>query len=474
MDAASDSIVARAAAGARLLTARGAGMRLVSVASNFALIVLVTPADLGLLAVVRGLAGLAGDSSDLGFAWALLRRHDPPQPEEFRALGGVQLTLIVAFLALVVGAPGLISPSGALAGATHWRLVAVLATMLVVPWGTAARIRIERAMEYQRVAFADVSGVLLQNLTLLAFAVAGRFTLGVFVATGATILYSNLLLWFWSPGPHPGFNVRVWRRLGGEFAGFTLGHVGSLLNASATPLLVAGLFGLPTAGLWSFATRLGNVLQLAFEGFRRAAIPAAGLLARSTQGLQRLAQQSLGGAARLTLPLVAAFFAALPVVGWLLPKWAPAVPLAQLYLLGFGIAGIVGASVLPVAVARGGPRAVLAEQFAPIAVGWTLLLLLARSHHGSIVSVAFPMSAAAAVAVWFTADRSIRPTLRGALPPLLAALALSCALVAFGQRTGEQPLLIAVLAAALFAATIAVPLVAARLAPAASAGAAER
>ena len=86
----------RAAIGARLLTARGAGMRLVSVASNIALIVLVAPADLGLLAVVRGIAGLAGDTSDLGFAWALLRRHTAPSDDEYRALGGVQLTLVLA------------------------------------------------------------------------------------------------------------------------------------------------------------------------------------------------------------------------------------------------------------------------------------------------------------------------------------------------------------------------------------------
>jgi O-antigen/teichoic acid export membrane protein len=461
VDVAGEEVVNRAAIGARLLTARGAGMRLVSVASNMALIVLVAPADLGLLAVVRGIAGLAGDTSDLGFAWALLRRHTAPTDDEYRALGGVQLTLVAGFLALALLVPTLFGGAGSITPtARHWML-AVLVTMLAVPFGTGARIRIEREMDYQRIAFADVSSVLLLNLTLLGFAIAKEFTVGVFIATGGTILYNNLLLWVWSPGPVPGFRFAEWRRLGREFAGFTLGHVGSLLNASATPLLIAGFFGLPVAGIWSFAVRLGNVQQLAFEGFRRAAIPAAGLLAQSRSALQRLAQQSLIGAARLTLPLIAACYAALPVVGWLLPKWAPAVPLAQLYVLGFGIAGVIGASVVPVSVALHGSRAVLAEQFAPILIGWPLLAALAVGHHTNIAFVVLPMSVAVILATWFTADRAVRPTWSATLRLPVIGLAAACAIVTSGQLVAAHPLFVAVAAALVFLGVNATPYAAA-------------
>ena len=135
------------------------------------------------------------------------------------------------------------------------------------------------------------------------------------------------------------------------------------------------------------------------------------MLSQSLSAVQRLAQQSLLGAARLTLPLIAACYAALPVVGWLLPKWAAAVPLAQLYVLGFGIAGVVGASIVPVSVALNGSRAVLAEQFAPILVGWPILAVLALGHHTNIALVVLPMSAAIVFATWFTTDRAVRPTL---------------------------------------------------------------
>lgn len=442
-----DAVVQRAVIGAKLLTARGAAMRAVSAASNIGLIFLVTPADLGLLAVVRGVAGLAGDASDLGFAWALLRRHEIPTDAEYRALGGVQLSIVLVFLGVTLMAPSL---AGSISATPpewrHW-MVAVLVTMLTVPFGTGARIRIERQMDYGRIARADVSSVLLLNVILLGFAAANRFTIGVFVATGGATLYNNLLLWFWSPGPFPGFELRAWRRLGREFAGFSLGHVGSLLNASATPLLIAKLFGLPVAGIWSFASRLGNLLSLAFEGFRRAAIPAAAMLARSTEGLRRLAQHSLLGSARLTLPLLTAAYIAVPIIGWLLPKWAPAVPLAQVYLLGLGLAGVIGASLVPSAVALAGPRVVIAEQFAPIAIAWTGFAILAALGRSSVIWVVLPMHIATAVAVWCSTASAVRPPWSPELRRPLLALAAVCALGVAGHLVNARPLLVAVLSA---------------------------
>ncbi|HEX3927062.1 MAG TPA: hypothetical protein VHW65_03625 [Gemmatimonadales bacterium] len=453
MTAPSDSVedvVERAATGARLLTVRGAGMRLVSVASNLLLIVLVTPADLGLLAVVRGIAALAGDSSDLGFAWALLRRPEPPTPEAYRSLGGIQLLLVSVFVGVALAIPGLFSFLGPAAAVPRWGVGAVLLTLLTLPLGTGGRIRVERDMDYRRIAFLDVSSVLFQNLILLAGALTHHFAAGVFVATGTAILYTNLLLWWWAPGPLPGFSLRGWRLLAGEFAGFSLGHLGSMLNASVTPILIANLFGLSIAGLWSFATRLGNVLQLAFEGFRRAAIPAAAFLARSPEALRQLAQQSAIGAARLTCPAAALAVAALPVLGWLLPQWLPAVVLAQGYAVVFAIAGVIGASLVPVAVAERGASVVLAEQWAPLIVGWIGFGVLALAHATALVWVAIPMFVAEVIAVWFVTPATLRLRWNATLTTTVAAPAAALAATAATLALRLHPLVIAATAAVVF------------------------
>jgi O-antigen/teichoic acid export membrane protein len=444
-------VVQRASAGARLLTARGVGMRLVSVASNVALLALVTPADLGLLAVVRGLTALAGNTTDLGFAWALLRRPETPTRQEYAALAGVQLAIVLGLLLIALAEPAWLARVAAVAPEWRWWLVGVLATTLTVPFGTSAKIRIERRLDYRRIAFYDMSSVLLLNLTLLGFAWAGKFASGVFLATGGMILYSNLLLWIWSPGPMPAFRPRSWRRLAGEFAGFSAGHGCYLLFSAATPIVVANLFGLSVAGLWSFAVRLGNILQVAFEGFRRAAVPAAALISRSEASLRRLVEDSLLGAARLTVPVIAAMYAALPAVPLLWPRWESAVSVGQLYVLGFGLGGLASASLVPAAVARRGASVVVAEQLAPMLVGWLGFVALWLAGVKSIGWVILPMYLAQLVALWRITEPGLRPRWRPELTRMTLALAAVIGCTTVGQSLAWPAIPTAVVAAGLFA-----------------------
>lgn len=450
-------LVSRASHGAKLLTARGVGMRVVSVVSNLALLALVTPADLGLLAVVRGLTALAGNTTDLGFAWALLRRPETPTRQEYSSLAGIQLAIVLAILLVAFAEPAWLARVAAISPEWRWWLLAVLATTTTVPFGTSAKIRIERNLDYKRIAFYDMSSVLLLNLSLLAFAWTGHFAIGVFIATGGMILYSNLLLWFWSPGPMPDFRPRRWKSLAGEFAGFSAGHCFYLLFSSATPIVVANLFGLSVAGLWSFAVRLGNILQVAFEGFRRAAVPAAALLSRSTDGLRRLVEDSLLGAARLTLPVVAAMYAGLPVVPLIWPRWSSAVVVGQLYLLGFGLGGLASASLVPAAVARRGASVVIAEQLTPMLVGWAGFVLLWATGYQHIGWVILPMYLAQLAALWRITEPGIRPRWHPELGRLLLALAAVVGCTTVGQVMRWSPFGTAVIAAILFAVVADLP-----------------
>ena len=452
-----EQIVRKASAGARLLTARGAAMRVVSILSNLALFALVTPADFGLLAVVRGITALAGNTTDLGFAWALIRREHSPTREEYGALTGIQMAGTLLVLALVVIQPSIVTTLGALDPGWRWWMLATLATTIVVPFGVSAKIRIERSMDYRKVAFYDVSSVLLLNLSLLGFALADRFAIGVFIATGGTILYSNLLLWFWSPGPGPSMRLAEWKRLTGELAGFSAGHLGYLLYTSATPIVVAHFFGLSGAGIWSFATRLGNILQMAFEGFRRATVPAASRLVRLPDAMRNLVENSLLGSARFTIPMVAAMVAGLPVIGMLWPRWEPAVLVSQLYVIGFGLTGTFCASLVPAAVAMRGPAVAIAEQGIPVLVGWSGFALLAAGGSDQLAWVVAPMHIITAVVLWYVTDRVVRPRWHPEFGQLLAALVLVTLLTAAGAVFHWPTLLTPVVAGVVFLATWLLP-----------------
>ncbi|HWA14884.1 MAG TPA: oligosaccharide flippase family protein, partial [Gemmatimonadales bacterium] len=447
-----EQIVRNATAGARLLTARGAVMRVVSILSNLALFALVTPADFGLLAVVRGITALAGNTTDLGFAWALIRREHSPSRGEYGALNGIQLAGTLAILALVVARPSIVTTFGALDPGWRWWMLATLACTVVVPFGVSAKIRIERAMDYRKVAFYDVSSVLLLNLSLLGFALAGKFAIGVFIATGGTMLYSNLLLCFWSPGPGPSFRLAQWKRLFRELAGFSAGHVGYLLYTSATPIVVAHFFGLSGAGIWSFATRLGNIIQMAFEGFRRATVPAASRLVRLPEQMRSLVENSLLGSARFTIPMVAAMVAGLPVIGYLWPRWEPAVLVGQLYVIGFGLTGTFCASLVPAAVAMKGSAVAIAEQGIPVLIGWSGFALLALLGSQELAWVVIPMHLITAIVLWQVTDAVVRPRWNAEIGGLLVGLVLVTLLTVAGQILAWPVLFTPVVAGVVFLA----------------------
>lgn len=282
------ALLGRAQAGARLFTARGVAMRLVSIASNLLLVALVAPADLGLVAVVRGVTGVVAYGTELGFAGALVRHRREPSREEYAALAGMQGVILAGALALAWAFPSLALGGGSLDA--RWRpwMLATMASMVFVPLGTGARVRLERALDYRRLAFLDVTSVLVQNVGLLAAAFSGHFAEGVFVVQAFAFVYQYGLAAVWSPGPMPTLRARGLGALVRDSAAFSLAACVDIARGYATPVLVAMLFGLPVAGVWAFADRVGQVLKLAFEGFRRAGVPIAPRLAHDRAALGRL------------------------------------------------------------------------------------------------------------------------------------------------------------------------------------------
>ena len=450
------ALLGRARAGARLFTARGVAMRLVSVASNLLLVALVAPADLGLVAVVRGVTGVVAYGTELGFAGALVRHRREPSREEYAALAGLQGVILLAALAAAWAFPALSLGAGTLD--PRWRpwMLATMATMAFVPLGTGARVRLERALDYRRLAFLDVTSVLVQNVGLLAAAFSGHFAEGVFVVQAFAFLYQYGLAAVWSPGPRPTLRARGLGALVRESAAFSVAACLDIARAYATPVLVAALFGLPVAGVWAFADRVGQVLKLAFEGFRRAGVPIAPRLAHDRAALRRLAGEMVTGAARLTAPAAAGAIALLPAVALVAPKWAPAVGTAQLWVLCLAVAGVANAALEPVAVAVYGPTVALAEQGAAAAAAWISLALVAAGGSHAVWAAVAPMHLASLLVVLgWTARGGMRPRWTPELTRLAGALAAAAAATVALGVAGAPPA--ARVAGALAAALVTLP-----------------
>lgn len=403
------------------MTVRGLFMRGISIGSNFVLLALVGPAGFGLLGVVRGLMALIGFTSEFGVGGPLLRKVGHPSRDEYAAMAGLQTILVgvsitIVVLATTVGHAFDVVPR-------EWRgwLLVCVGSVALSSLGTGARVRLERELNYQRVAFADVSSVLIQNVGLLAFALAGHFALGVFVVQLAVLVYNNVLLFWWSPGPGPAFRPAAIRALLRESATFSAATVMSMVRENGLPLVIAHAFGLPAAGIWSFATRMGQLLQGTIEGFRIAAIPAAGQLRHDPPRLRALATASLRDAMRYAAPAAVLAVMCLPVLGKLLPRWETAVVVTQWYMAFFAVSALATVGLEPMGVAVRGPRVALTEQAAAVAAGCVALGALRAGGGTNLVLIGPAMSAAAVVSLLGTTDRRVWPEWRD---PAMFAVAI--------------------------------------------------
>jgi O-antigen/teichoic acid export membrane protein len=403
-------VVRRATEGARLLTARGVVMRAVSVASNLVLIALVSPREFGLYAIARGTLGLIQNAMELGFEQALVRRRRIPVSADFSAVLGLQLSVLAVFATLAIVRPQFLFRYSPIDARWYGWLAAVIITMAVVPMGTGARVRLERDLQYHRLAAVDILNVLVQNFGLLFFALIGHFAIGVFVVLMLMFLSVNVLLVRWSPGPRPTFAFGRLRSIARDAFGFTATAWTQVAREFVTPLVIGALFGLEMAGLWAFTLRVGQLLDVTIAGFQQATVPAAVRVRDDPQALRLLATNALAGAAVLALPVSAIMVAGLPVLGLLWPKWEPAIQMAQLYLAVYSVAGVLTASLYGVAIAVRGSTAALAGPLASMVITWSGFFILARMGSHAIAWMIAPMLMIPALTLIPLTPADIRPS----------------------------------------------------------------
>ncbi len=445
-DAEHADLLKRSIRGANVLLVRGLLLRVISVSTNFALIALVLPAELGIFAVVRGALATVQFTTELGFELAMIRRRDNPTPQMLAAVAGLRMLLLLAILVLAIVIPHARDLFGVLPKEwSNWMLVAV-AAMLVTPIQTSCKVTLERDLRFAELSLLEVKGVFIQNVALVAFAFAHRFVEGVFITQTALCFYYTIALYRLVPIRRISFNLRPIRALAWDSMGFSTSTLVTVARDSFTPILIARFFGLDVAGLWNFAWRVGQFLSLTFEGYLRAGVAASSRLAARMESLRELAQSTLKGAAQIAFPIVALAYALLPLLSRLLPQWSGAVSMAQLYVLTLGVAGVYTAALSPVALAMRGPRAAMAEQMTATFTIWAMLVAL-KTAGVDQVAWAYVVGLIAAACVVYGLTRGIQVPVVKVLSRPLALLVVSLAISFGGMMMHLSPWIVAPAAA---------------------------
>src|SRR4051794_6996241 len=266
-----DDVRERATRGVVTVTLRGVGIRGLGFLGNIVLARLLLPSDFGVIAFGYTVVAVGGYLADGGMASALLRREEPPDRDELRAVLGLQLTTVSLVVALVaaIGLP--LGEAGAVAA------VMCLA-MPIDALRTPNAILLERTLTYGPIVRAEVGEIVAYNAFAIAAVAAGMGVWGIALAVIVRAITGGIILLIGSP---VGLLMPKWSwrrvrpliRFGLMFQGVNFVNLG---RDQGINVLAGAIGGLATLGYWALTDRVFQALFLVVELLWRVAVSSPG------------------------------------------------------------------------------------------------------------------------------------------------------------------------------------------------------
>jgi O-antigen/teichoic acid export membrane protein len=280
----------RASAGVVVMATRSLVVVVVGFGGTVVVARLLTPSDLGVVAVGMAFVVFTGLVSDGGLGAGLIRRDTPPSQRELRALSAFQLAITTA-AALVVLAVAALAPLGR----TGWVTAIMVASMPIVALQFPGRILLERSLLYHRLARVELVQVFCYHTwnvvtVLLGWGVWGLATGAVVRACVATVLMAVVMP---AGNVRPLFDLSAIRPLLGFGLRFQAVSATVLGRDQTLNLAVGAVAGVASLGQWSLTRRIMEVPSLLFYSLERVALPAIPQLLAAGSAPKKLVERAV-------------------------------------------------------------------------------------------------------------------------------------------------------------------------------------
>jgi polysaccharide transporter, PST family len=364
----------RAAAGAVVVGARGAAVRVVALAGTVVLARMLTPSDFGVVALGTVVIALGGFLGEAGLGAALIRGRRVPVREDLRAMMGLQVVGTVALAAAVAVVAAPMGRDGA--------VIAVMAAALpFTALKTPGTVMLERSLDYRTVAAVEVLETVAYYGWAVAAAAAGAGVWALATAAILRVLVGGVTMVRLGPVGlvAPGFSRARWRELVGFGARFQAVALAGAVRDQGLNAGTAAIAGVGTLGIWTVANRLLQAPFLLLESLWRVSYPAMARLIELGEDARPVIERAVSlvatGTAWMLAVLVGATPALVPVV--LGARWDAAVEVMPWAALGLAIGGPVSVAAAGYLFAVGEAgivlRGIVLHSLAWMAVGFGLL-----------------------------------------------------------------------------------------------------
>ena len=411
----------RAVTGAVVYVLRGFGVRFLGLIGLLVLARLLTPRDMGLVAFGLTLTMFANFLTDGGIGTALIRRADPPERADLKALLAFQLGLNTALAAV---ASLVLLPFGELGQVTAIMLMALPVAGLRVP----GVVLLERKLDYRPLAFVEIVETISYYVWAIVTVSIGWDVWGLASASVVRAIVGSATLLSLLPSarmiPSPSW-VRVRTLLGFGFKYQAVG-LANLVRDEGTNAAVAAVAGVSALGLWSVAFRILQLPLLLLSSLWRVSFPGMSRLLAVDEVLAPTIERTLSSVAVvigvILAPLAAASTSLVTVL--LGDQWADAaavLPPASLHLM---IAGPISVALVGYLWAVGDASAVLRATLAGMTVFFIALFLLLPAIGIAAVGIAWlPCGLVESVILIRAARKRVSvPIARPLAPPAISAV----------------------------------------------------
>lgn len=278
----------RASGGIAIVFTRGVANALLSFGGGVVLARLLDPHAFGLVAIGMAVVMFGTLLGDGGVGAGLIRRAEPPTPEELQALTGFQfgVTLALSAAAALLAAPF---------GKAGWVTALIVSSTPLAMLQISGRILLERSLSYRPLAAVEVSQVVVYNVSAISLVVLGLGVWGMASATVVMRFVGVIVMALVSPAGlmRPRFSWRLIRpllRFGIRFQG---ANATWLVSQQARNVSLAAIAGVSTLGLWSLASRVLQIPSLFFEAFSRVSFPTMSRLVAAKEDVAPLIERAV-------------------------------------------------------------------------------------------------------------------------------------------------------------------------------------
>jgi len=304
-------------------------VKVIFFAGNIILARLLAPQIFGIYAIVQFVVQFFSTFGDVGIGAALIQKKGDLSREELSTTFWLQQMLVVLVVTVVVlAAPLALKVYPSLPPVGVWLIRAMAVSFLFSSLKTIPAILMERNIDFNRIAWVDIT----ENLAYQGVAVVCAYQgygAWSFVAAAVTRAFLGAVLIYalssWRPSFHYRFeSVRGLVRFGLPYQG---NQILNFTKDAVTPLFVGAYAGAAAVGYLNWARNFAFAPLMISETFGRVAFPAFSKLQDDKELLARTIERSIRMMTLVMFPVTAIMVALGPEITKVVftDKWMPGI-----------------------------------------------------------------------------------------------------------------------------------------------------